>query len=147
MIATKRNLRSSRNQDVRHARHANTETMDLHLAEVPPRLFLGHPNAQSRTSWNAWFDIAAWLRTPAGVMQPLQLVLKYHDDTGEQQILIDHCKSGSHRTALLNASLAVPVNGHVRRAGLYLSGVDRGIVIFLEQWHMVPQERRPKRSR
>lgn len=123
------------------------QIMDLHLAEVPAAHFASHPAAQARGAWRGMFDIAVWLRTPAGVFQPLQLVLKYQDDNGNQQLLIDRCHSGSHKTVLLNASLPITAAGRIARAGLYLKSVDRGIVIFLEECHLIPQERKARRSR
>jgi hypothetical protein len=122
--------------------------VDLCLTAVAPSQLCEHGAWTPKGSWTGTFDVALWLRSPAGVMEPLQLVLRYEDASGMQTVYIDRCSPGSHRTVLLNGSVPVRVQGAVRDAGLYLMGVDPDIVIALEEWHLVPQIRRSRlRSR
>ncbi|MDQ2075982.1 hypothetical protein [Marinimicrobium sp. ABcell2] len=120
---------------------------DLYLVEVPPPIFLGHPASQRRGVWRGVFDIAVWLRTPTGVQEPLQLILKYWDDSGVQQLALDRCHIGGHRTVLLNASFLLRVTGQVRRAGLYIKSIGRRPAVYLEEWHLIPQDRSVRRMK
>ena len=116
-------------------------TKDVLLVEVPTQIFLGHPAAQQRGRWQGMFDIAVWLRTPLGVREPLQLLLKYWDDNDAKKIVLDRCYPGSHRTVLLNASFSLTATGQIRRAGLYLKDTGRPSSVYLDEWHLIPQNK------
>lgn len=123
---------------------AANEARDWLVAEIPPRQFLSHRASLSKGSWMGWFDMAVWLKTPAGALQPLQLELVYRDGAGEQRVAIDRRPQGGHRTVLLNAALALSVNGRVQWAAFVLKQLEPEIQVSLEQWHFVPQERRQR---
>jgi hypothetical protein len=113
------------------------------LVDIPISILSEHSAWSSSGNWQGMFDSALWLRTPAGLTHPVQLALKYIDNSGEKIIQIDRCHPGSHRTVLLNGSISVSVSGRVRDMGLYLLGVtDPDIVV--EEWHMTPQQRRTR---
>lgn len=113
------------------------------LVDVPISILSEHSSWSSNGSWQGAFDGALWLRTPAGLTHPVQLVLKYIDNAGEKIVPIDRCQPGSHRTVLLNGSITVGVSGRVRDMGFYLLGIsDPEIVV--EEWHMTPQQRRAR---
>lgn len=118
------------------------EARDWLVAEIPPRQFISHRDSVSKGSWMGWFDMAVWLKTPAGALQPLQLELVYRDGSGEHRVAIDRCPQGSHRMVLLNAAMALSVNGRVQWAAFVLKQLEPEIQVSLEQWHFVPQERR-----
>lgn len=111
------------------------------LVDIPISVLGEHSAWTSTGNWQGIFDCAIWLRTPAGLPHPIQLVLKYIDNSGEKIIQIDRCQTGSHRTVLLNGSITLAVNGRVREMGLYLIGAS-DITLTLEEWHMNPQQRR-----
>lgn len=115
---------------------------DWVIAELDPEAFAAHRSALSRGSWMGWFDMAVWLKTPAGAMQPLQLELVYRDDSGEQRVAIDHCAPGGHRTVLLNAALPLSVNGRVKSAAFVLKKLAPEAKVSLDLCHLLPQERR-----
>src|SRR5690625_1283376 len=53
--------------------HAGSgSTNDVLLVDVPAATLLGHPAAQQRGRWQGMFDVAVWLRAPAGLPEPLQ---------------------------------------------------------------------------
>lgn len=139
-------LLAKSNVDSSHASslYAANEARDWLVAEIPPRQFIGHRASVSRGSWIGWFDMAVWLKTPAGALQPLQMELVYRDGSGEHRVAIDRCPQGTHRTVLLNAAMALPVNGRVQWAAFVLKQLEPEIQVSLEQWHFVPQERRQR---
>lgn len=120
------------------------ETRDWLITEVPPEQFSAHRSALTRGSWMGWFDMAVWLKTPAGAMQPLQLELVYRDDSGEQRVAVDQCAPGGHRTVLLNAALPLSVNGRVTWAAFVLKRLAPEAKVTLDLCHLVPQERRKR---
>lgn len=119
-----------------------SEARDWLVAEIAPNQFASHKASLSQGSWMGWFDMAVWLKTPAGAMQPLQLELVYRDGAGEKRIPVDHCPAGGHRTVLLNAALPLSITGRVRWAAFVVKKLAPEIKVSLEQWHFVPQERR-----
>ncbi|WP_341939382.1 hypothetical protein [Marinimicrobium sp. C2-29] len=139
-------LLAKSNVDYSHSSspYAANEARDWLVAEIPPRQFIGHRSSLSRGSWMGWFDMAVWLKTPAGALQPLQLELVYRDQSGEHRVSIDRCPQGTHRTVLLNAAMALSVNGRVQWAAFVLKQLEPEIQVSLEQWHFVPQERRQR---
>lgn len=139
MIASKTPVRHSHNYGRKSTYKSNDSTKDVLLVEVPTAIFLGHSAAQPRGRWQGMFDIAVWLRTPLGVREPLQLLLKYWDDNDAQKLVLDRCYPGSHRTVLLNANFSLAANGQIRRAGLYLKGTSRPSAVYLDEWHLIPQ--------
>lgn|SRR5690554_2285966 len=139
MIATKPPVRHVTDSRRESTYESSDSTKDLLLVEVPTSIFLGHSAAQRRGLWQGMFDIAVWLRTPLGVREPLQLVLKYWDDNGAQRIVLDRCYPGSHRTVLLNASFSLAASGQIHRAGLYLKATARPSAAYLDEWHLIPQ--------
>ncbi len=122
------------------------ETRDWLVTEIAPQQFSAHRSALSQGSWTGWFDMAVWLKTPAGAMQPLQLELIYRDSAGEQRVAIDRCPVGGHRTVLLNASLPLTCSGRVQWAAFVIKRLAPEIKISLDLCHLVPQERRPRRA-
>ncbi|ARU29423.1 hypothetical protein [Cellvibrio sp. PSBB006] len=113
------------------------------LVDIPVSVLSEHSAWTAAGNWQGMFDCAIWLRTPAGLAHPVQLSLKYIDNSGEKIVHIDRCHPGSHRTVLLNGSFGLGVNGRVRDMGLYLLGItDPEIVV--EEWHMTPQQRRAR---
>lgn len=126
--------------------HASSDSSnDLLLVEVPTPTLLGHPAAQQRGRWQGMFDVAVWLRAPAGLPEPLQLLLKYWDENGAHKIVLDRCWPGNHRTVLLNASFSLAATGPIRRAGLYLKATAHPSAVQLDEWHLIPQGRSPRR--
>lgn len=113
------------------------------LIDVPLSTFSEHSAWLSSGNWQGRFDCALWLRTPAGLDHPLQLVLKFTDNGGEKAITIDRCQPGNHRTVLLNGMITLNVNGRIREAGLYLMGRSKA-VISLEEWHITAQQKRTR---
>lgn len=111
------------------------------LVDVPHSTFSEHSAWLSSGSWQGRFDCALWLRTPAGLNHPLQLVFKFIDNSGEKIVSIDRCQPGNHRTVLLNGMIKLNVNGRIREAGLYLLGKSNA-VIALEEWHVTAQQKR-----
>lgn len=113
------------------------------LVDIPVSALSDHSAWTAAGNWQGMFDCAIWLRTPGGLSHPVQLILKYIDNSGEKVVHIDRCHPGSHRTVLLNGSISLGVNGRVRDMGFYLLGItDPEIVV--EEWHMTPQTRRAR---
>ncbi len=121
------------------------KAQDWVVTEISPDSFSVHRSALSRGSWMGWFDMAVWLKTPAGAMQPLQLELVYWDENGEHRVAVDHCAPGGHRTVLLNAALPLSISGRVTRAAFVLKRLAPEAKVSLDLCHLIPQERR-KRS-
>lgn len=119
-----------------------SEARDWLVTEIAPHQFSAHRSALAQGSWTGWFDMAVWLKTPAGAMQPLQLELVYRDGSGEQRVAVDRCPAGGHRTVLLNASLPLTVSGRVQWAAFVIKRLAPEIKVTLDTCHLVPQERR-----
>lgn len=111
------------------------------LADIPVAILTEHSAWAASGTWQGVFDCAVWLRTPAGLSHPAQLVLKYVDNSGEKFLQIDRCQPGVHNTVLLNGSISLTINARVRDIGLYLLGTT-DTAIALEEWHFTPQQRR-----
>ena len=115
---------------------------DRHLVDVPASIVSSHANWLNAGYWTGVFDIAVWLRLPHGSISPLQLTLKYTDQRGEHSVLIDLCKPGSYKSALLNGSVSLEVTGRIKEMGLYLLGMPKGQVLSMDEWHFIPQIKR-----
>lgn len=147
MIATKPSARHLIQGGPEPSSENRGSSKELLLVEVPVPIFLGHPASQKRGRWQGRFDIAVWLRTPLGVREPLQLLLKYWDDNDAQHLVLDRCYPGSHRTVLLNASFSLAAAGQIRRAGLYLKSTGRTSGVCLDEWHLIPQIKSSRSAR
>lgn len=130
---------------MRSAPTTDTEARDWVVTEIPPEQFSSHRSALAQGSWMGWFDMAVWLKTPAGAMQPLQLELVYRDGSGEHRVPVDRCPAGGHRTVLLNAALPLSFSGRVSWAAFVLKRLAPEIKVSLDLSHLVPQERRAMR--
>lgn len=113
------------------------------LVDIPQSALNEHSAWLSAGTWHGMFDCAMWLRTPSGLTTPVQLALKYIDNSGEKTLLIDRCFAGAHRTVLLNGSINMTISGRVRDIGFYLLGATDGDIL-LEEWHFTPQHRRAR---
>jgi len=132
----------SRSTPISAPQQGEIEARDWLVTEISPRQFVSHKASLSVGEWMGWFDMAIWLKTPAGAMQPLQLELVYRDRSGEKRVPVDQCPTGTHKTVLLNAALPLSVNGRVQWAALVLKKLSPEIKISLDVWHFIPQERR-----
>ncbi len=112
------------------------------LLELPPQLLSEHQSWVGSGLWQGHFDCALWLRTPQGIPQPMQLALRYVDSQGEKIMPIDRCAAGAYRTVLLNGSLLLKVAGRVKELSFHLLDVSTSMEIIVEEWHLVPQQRR-----
>lgn len=130
---------------MRSAPATETESRDWLVTEISPEQFSSHRSALAQGSWMGWFDMAVWLKTPAGAMQPLQLELVYRDASGEHRVPVDRCPAGGHRTVLLNAALPLSFAGRVRWAAFVLKRLAPEAKVSLDLCHLVPQERRVAR--
>ncbi|MDO3387908.1 hypothetical protein QWI17_18835 [Gilvimarinus sp. SDUM040013] len=117
-------------------------TTDKRIAEVPSSLASAHANWKPAGVWQGRFDLAVWLRLPQGCPVPLQLVMRYTDQRGERTVVVDTCKPGSFKSALLNGSVELTVNGAVKDMGLYLLDLPADVPLGLEEWHCQPQIKR-----
>lgn len=115
---------------------------DKRIADVPVSRLSSHAQWQPAGKWSGVFELAVWLRLPQGTEHPLQLALRYTDQKGEKTILVDICKPGSYKSALLNGSVTIEAQGQVHEMGLFLLGLPNDVPLGLEEWHFVPQIKR-----
>jgi len=115
---------------------------DRSLVDVPVSLVSGHANWQATGFWTGVFEVAVWIRLPQGSTHPLQLALRYTDQSGEKTVLVDMCQPGSYKSALLNGSIALDITGRVKTMGLYLLGMPKGETMSVDEWHFNPQIKR-----
>jgi hypothetical protein len=115
---------------------------DKRIAEVPASRLSSHARWQPAGKWSGVFELAVWLRLPQGTEHPLQLALRYTDQKGEKTILVDICKPGSYKSALLNGSVTIEAQGQVHDMGLFLLGLPNDVPLGLDEWHFVPQVKR-----
>lgn len=115
---------------------------DKRIADVPVSRLSTHARWQPAGNWSGIFDLAVWLRLPQGSAHPLQLALRYTDQKGEKTVLVDICKPGTYKSALLNGSVMIEAQGRVRDMGLFLLGLPGDIPMGLEEWHFLPQLKR-----
>ena len=115
---------------------------DKRIADVPVSRLSTHASWQPAGSWSGIFELAVWLRLPQGTDHPLQLALRYSDQKGEKTVLVDICKPGGYKSALLNGSVTIEAQGRVRDMGLFLLGLPGDIPMGLEEWHFLPQIKR-----
>lgn len=120
------------------------DLFDRHLVDLPLDRFNHAVSEEGGARWEQLFEVAVWLKTPSGLAQPLELVLKYRDDAGEHQVFLDRCARGSHRMLLLNGCLSLAFAGRVKAASLALKSVARSQIIVLEEWHLAPQQPKPR---
>lgn len=121
---------------------ASRAPITTRLAEVPPSLLSEHREWSPDTPWQGSFDIAVWLRTPAGLSRPLQLALSYQDAEGEKVLPVDRCPDGAHHSVLLNGAVRLGVHGKVRDLALVLVDKSANTLVMLDEWHIVPQQKR-----
>lgn len=118
------------------------DNADKRVTEVPSSLVSAHASWKPAGTWQGRFDLAVWLRLPQGCPEPLQLALRYTDQRGERTVVVDTCKPGSFKSALLNGSVELTVNGRVKDMGLYLINLPSDVPVGLEEWHFQPQIKR-----
>lgn len=121
---------------------ANAEARDWLVAEVSPNQFIDHRAALSRGQWTGWFDMAVWLKTPAGATQRMRLELVYRDGSGEHRVPVDECPAGGHKMVLLNGSAPLTISGRVQWAGFFLKQLAPEVLVNLDLCHLAPRERR-----
>lgn len=114
------------------------------IAEVPLSTLSYHSAWTATGHWRGTFDCALWLRTPQGLPNPANLAVCYVDNQGEKAVFVDRCAPGSYRTVLLNGSIDLSVSGRVTQIGLYLIGATDTCEVHVEEWHLVPQQRRQR---
>ncbi len=119
---------------------------DKQVTEIPASLLRSHAHFKPAGPWSGVFDLAVWLRLPQGSTTPLQLALRYTDQRGENTVLVDICKPGPYKSALLNGSVELQISGNVSHMGLYLLSLPGNTPVALDEWHFLPQlKRQPKR--
>lgn len=124
------------------ASHSIPASRDRNLVDIPVSLVSSHANWQPAGFWSGVFDVAVWVRLPQGCQHPLQLALRYTDQRGEKTVLVDMCKPGSYKSALLNGSIALEITGRVKEMGLYLLGMPKSQAMSVDEWHFNPQIKR-----
>ncbi|MDO3380948.1 hypothetical protein [Gilvimarinus algae] len=115
---------------------------DKRVTDIPTSLVSSHADWKPAGNWTGVFDLAVWLRLPKGCSHPLQLALRFTDQRGENTVLVDICKPGAFKSALLNGSVQVNVSGRVKEMGLYLLSLPSDLPVGLEEWHFLPQIKR-----
>ena len=115
---------------------------DKQVTEIPVSMLRSHAHFKPAGPWLGVFDLAVWLRLPHGSTTPLQLALRYTDQRGETTVLVDICKPGPYKSALLNGSVELQISGNVSYMGLYLLGLPGDTAVALDEWHFLPQLKR-----
>lgn len=121
---------------------AAEQALERRVIEVPNSLVSAHANWKPAGVWTGRFDLAVWFRLPQGCPVPVQLVLRYTDQRGEHSVLVDTCKAGEFKSALLNGNVEMTITGRVKDMALYLTDLPKGLPVGLEEWHFQPQIRR-----
>lgn len=122
--------------------HEAMPSRDRNLLDIPTSLVSSHAHWQPTGLWSGVFDVAVWIRLPQGSKHPLQLALRYTDQRGEKTVLVDLCKPGSYKSALLNGSITLDITGRVKEMSLYLLGMPKGQIMSVDEWHFNPQLKR-----
>ncbi|WP_020209929.1 hypothetical protein [Gilvimarinus chinensis] len=117
---------------------------DKRVADISLSVLSNHGNWKPSGPWSGVYDLAVWLRLPQGATRPLQLALRYTDQRGENTVLVDICKPGSFKSALLNGSVEVNVSGRVKDMALYLLSLPSDLPVGLDEWHFLPQIKRSR---
>ena len=115
---------------------------DKRIADVPVSSLSTHASWQPAGNWSGVFELAVWLRLPQGSQHPLQLALRYTDQKGEKTVLVDLCKPGVYKSALLNGSVTIEARGRISEVGVFLLGLPTDVPVGLEEWHFSPQIKR-----
>ena len=78
---------------------------------------------QSRTKgrWYAAFDVLVWLNTLTAFSKELHLELRYEDDKGAHQGLIDRCGFSNNPQLLLSNCASLAFVGRVSKAQLWIT--------------------------
>lgn len=115
---------------------------DKRVIDISASMLSSHASWKPAGQWTGVYDLAVWLRLPQGSSRPLQLALRYTDQRGENTVLVDICKPGSFKSALLNGSVEIDVSGRVKEMALYLLSLPSDLPVGLDEWHFLPQIRR-----
>lgn len=113
------------------------------IAALSPDDLYVHASWKPYSVWEGGFDVAVWLNTPKGCMRPLQLSLRYVDQSGDVFVPVDIFNPSLATTALLTGSMALTVKGKIDTIGLYLEGEVDGISVSIDEWYVVPHIKRP----
>lgn len=122
---------------------SNREAEKTCIAKLSPNDLYAHANWKPRSVWEGGFDVAVWLNTPKGCMRPLQLSLRYADQSGDIFVPVDIFNPSLATTALLTGSMALTIKGKIGTIGLYLEGEIDGISISVDEWYVVPHIKMP----
>ena len=82
---------------------------------------IAEKQGKSRGRWYGAFDVMAWLNVLAEFSHELQLELRYEDDKGPNQIMIDRAGFSSNPLMLLSNRLSVAFVGAVTQASLWVT--------------------------
>lgn len=82
--------------------------------------------------WYGAFDVLAWLNTITVFPEALNLELRYKDDKGEHNVLVDRCHFSKNPLLLLSNRLSVAFVGKVVKAELWVTSEGPFKVSVLE---------------
>lgn len=71
--------------------------------------------------WYGAFDALVWLNVLTAFPEALQLELRYQDDKGEHNVLVDRCHFSKNPLLLLSNRLSVAFVGKVTKAQLWVT--------------------------
>ena len=91
----------------------------LVVAELESIIADKQGNARGR--WYGSFDVMAWLNVLAEFSHELRLELRYEDEKGPNQVMIDRARFSSNPLMLLSNRLSVAFVGAVTQASLWVT--------------------------
>jgi hypothetical protein len=94
-----------------------------HQLMVDANLLPAINERQSRAKgrWYAAFDVLVWLNTLTAFPKELHLQLRYEDDKGEHEVLIDRCSFSKNPLLLLSNRASLAFVGKVSKAQLWVT--------------------------
>lgn len=115
------------------------------LTLLDSSILKSHVAYKTKGTWLGRFSIAAWVRFPEGLVEPVQLMIAYRDDLRRKTYMVDRCLPNRQTLILLNGTVQLNVAGEVSEMVLMLKGLSDDAVWILDECHVEPLQRAANR--
>ncbi|MEY1663127.1 hypothetical protein [Isoalcanivorax beigongshangi] len=106
------------------------------IASVPEHLWGAGQAARGR-SWDAQYNVAAWVRISAG-RGSVRLLLRYTDEQGVQQLVVDSATVSGAGTVLLSSMVSARLHGRPTAMQAVLVWDDPALQYSVEELYVQP---------
>lgn len=104
----------------------------LSISENVSACLMQHQYASENKKWQAYYDIAVWLRCMPQLSGHLSLELSFKDDSGQHKVLVERCDENEKRNHFLAGHCQLTVVGKISHAELTITTSELHMFSFIE---------------